>query len=183
MRAAEWTALLTAIAGVVVAVAAIPATGYRVAVFVVAALLILLALLIAVVSSRRVRSTFRIASPRPDQVIADGAAGVVISGTVPDLRADTLWVFEEGTIGGRRVWFFGGEALVDGDRWSFDYEPGAGQSDRARRTLSIVRADRNGERLLRSIRPDDAGRLVVYGAVPGGCTVLGQVSMFITARA
>lgn len=183
MRAADWTAMLTAIAGVVAALAAIPAVGHRVAVLSAAAVLILLALLIALVASRRVRPTFTITTPRPDQVIADGVEGVVISGTIRDLRADTLWVFEEGAIGGRRVWFFGGEALVDGDRWSFDYEPGVGRPDRARRTLSIVRADRNGERLLRSIRSDDAGRLVVYGAVPGGCTVLGQISMFITARA
>ncbi len=47
MRAGEWTALLTAIAGVLAALAAIPAAGYRVVVLLAAALLILLALLIA----------------------------------------------------------------------------------------------------------------------------------------
>ena len=101
---------------------------------------------------------------------------------MPDLHSDTLWVFEEGLIDGRRVWFFGGEALVDGGGWSFDYEPSAGRSDKVRRTLSVVRADRKGERQLRSIRPDDAGRLVVYDPTPGGCEVLGQVSMFLAVR-
>ena len=182
MRAGEWTALLTAIAGVLAALAAIPAAGYRVVVLLAAALLILLALLIAVLSSRRVRPTFTIATPRPDQVIVDSGRGVVISGSVRDLHADTLWVFEEGSISGRRVWIFGGEALVNGDSWSFDYEPGAGRFDRVRRVLSVVRADRNGERQLRSVRPDDAGRLVLYDPVPGGCVLLGQISMFLPAQ-
>ena len=50
----------------------------------------MLALLIAALSSRRVQPTFAISTPRPDQVIADRAGGVVVAGAVPDLHADTL---------------------------------------------------------------------------------------------
>ena len=71
---------------------------------------------------------------------------------------------------------------MNGDSWSFDYEPGAGRLDEVRRVLSVVRADRNGERQLRSVRPDDAGRLVLYDPVPGGCVLLGQISMFLPAH-
>ena len=181
MRADKWVALLVAIAGVLAGLAAIPATSYRIFVLVVAIALVLLALLIAILPLRSVEPAFSITPPPPDAGIRRG--GVVVSGTITDLESDTLWIFEEGLIDGRRVWIFGGEALVNGTRWSFDYEPRTGSNEKPRRTLSVVRADRNCERQLRSIGPDDSGRRVLYDPIPGGCEVLGQIVIVLTAQA
>ena len=86
---------------------------------------------------------------------------VVVSGVVPDLRPDTLWVFEEGRIDGRRVWLFGGEALVHGNRWSFEYQPSVWPTKRVRRSLTVVRANQYCDRQFRIVKPDGAGRLVI----------------------
>lgn len=181
MRADGWTALLVGIAGVASGLAAIPATSYRVFVLIAAIILVLAALIIAVRPRRSPEPAFTITTPTLDQDIRDGV--VVVSGTTTDLGSDTLWIFEEGSIDGRRIWIFGGEALVNGNKWNFDYEPRTGLGEKPRRTLSAVRADRNCERQLRSIKADDAGRRVVYDPIPGGCEVLGQISIFLAAQA
>ena len=180
MRADGWTALLVGIAGVISGLAAVPATSYRVYVLVAAVILISAAVVIAARSRRSSEPGFTMIAPTLGQDIRDGL--VVIGGTITDLGSDTLWIFEEGSIDGRRVWIFGGEALVNGDRWSFEYEPRMGRNEKSRRTLSAVRADRNCERQLRSINADDAGRRVVYDPAPGGCEVLGTISIFSRPR-
>jgi len=180
MRTDGWTALLVAIAGVLAGLAALPATSYRTYVLVAAIALVLLALLIAARPRRSGEPARTINTPTPEQAIP--ASGVVVSGTITDLGSDTLWIFEEGSIDGRRIWIFGGEALVNGNKWSFDYEPRTGLGEKPRRTLSLVRADRNCERQLRSVKPDRAGRRVVYDPIPGGSEVLDQISIVLTAQ-
>src|SRR3954454_20444103 len=182
MRAAGWTALLSAIAGVLAALAAVPATSYRSLVLIAAGVLIALALVVGIRSHRRPRPTFTIATPRPGQTFNGGGEGIIVSGTAPSLGTDALWIVEEGLIGERQVWFVLGELPVDDNEWSFDYEPTPGQAGRTRRTLSIVRADRQGKRQLRGVRRDAEGRQVVYDPAPGGCEVLGQVSMYLIAQ-
>ena len=57
MKTRDWAALLVGIAGAAATLAAIPATNYRLAVIIVAALLIVIALAIA--------AYFRVALPSP----------------------------------------------------------------------------------------------------------------------
>jgi hypothetical protein len=177
MGADQWTALLVAIAGVLAGLAAIPATEYRPLVLTAATALVLLALTLGAWSQRSSKPSFTITSPTADQGVSGRV--VIVSGTIGELDSDTLWVFEEGLVEGRRAWFFGGEAFVNGSQWTYEYEPDVGLSDKVRRTLSVVKADRNCERQLRSIKPDVLGRLVVNEPVPGGCEVLGQVSIVL----
>jgi len=179
MRSGDLAGLLVATAGVLAALAAIPSTSYRTLVLVASTSLVLLALLIAVLSRQQVKTSFKIVTPQPGEGVN---GGVVVSGTVPRLRSGTLFVFEEGFIAGQRVWLFGGEALVDGINWSFDYESKTGLAERPRRTLSIVRASRNCKKRFRSIRPDSNGQLIVYDPPPDGCEILGQVSVFLSAQ-
>jgi hypothetical protein len=176
------TGLLVGVAGVVAALAAIPPTAYRTVVLIAGGTLLVLALLITVRSLRRRKPTFTIATPRPGQTFNGGGEGIIVSGTAPNLGTDALWIVEDGLIGEGLVWFVLGELLVDDNEWSFDYEPTPGQSGRTRRTLSIVRADRQGKRQLRGVRRDAEGRQVVYDPAPGGCEVLGQVSMYLIAQ-
>ena len=103
MRAGEWAALLTAVAGVLAALAAIPAGAYRTVVLLGAAPLVLVAFAVAALSLRHPQPAFTIQEPCPDQRIVPGAGAVVVRGTAPDLHSDTLWVFEEGLVGGQRV--------------------------------------------------------------------------------
>ena len=182
MRAADWPALLAAIAGVLAALAAIPETGYRSLVLIAAGALIVLALVVGVRSRRQPKPVFAIATPRPGQTFNGGGEGIIVSGTAPNLGTDTLWIVEEGLIGERQVWFVLAELPVDDHEWSFDYAPTPGQAGRTRRTLSIVRADRQGKRQLRGVGRDAEGRQVVYDPAPGGCEVLGQVSMYLIAQ-
>jgi hypothetical protein len=192
MSARDVPALLVGVVGAGATLAAVPPSSYRLWVLAAGMLLLVLAVVIAVVRRRSSKpgsapeSTpdlgpeFRIETPQANQVLNGG--GIVVGGTVPNLDSDTLWVFEEGLINGRRAWFFGGEALVSGHTWSFDYRPTVKPEDGDRRTLSIVRADRHCDRQLRSVQPNHEGHFIVYDPAPGGCTVLGQVSMFMAAR-
>ncbi len=180
MKASEWTALLVAIAGVVAALAAIPTSDYRAPVLIVASALVCLALLIAIAPRRQSAGRFKIVTPQSGQGIS--SRGIVVSGTVHDLGHDSLFVFEESLIGGLRVWLFGGEALIDGPNWSFDYESNTRRDERTRRTLSVVRANRNCKRRFRNLRADSNGQLIIYDPPPDGCEILGQVSIYLTAQ-
>lgn len=189
MTAGDWAALAVAIAGLIVALAALPAWANRKALIRVSIVLIVIALGIGILdwilSPDPDRTTpaarFEILTPQRDQRISM-AGGTVISGKTGDIGSDTIWVFDEDrAANGTIVYFFGGQASIDGGNWRFENKPIGDEVGQAA-TITIVRANSDCDRLLRAVKHNADGDFVVNDPIFPGCTVLGRTNVFVATH-
>lgn len=178
MTTGDWAALLVGVAGVLCAAVAVPVTAHRRKLLGATAALLLIALVIAVIPAVWPKSEIEIASPAAGQSVS-AASPQSVSGTVGDIAPDTLWLFEDRLIGGKRVWIFGGQTFVGGGRFSIDFEPTVTVPG-SRATLVLVRATPDCDRQLRAIEPGADGRQIVNNTPLAGCSIVDNVEISIS---
>jgi hypothetical protein len=186
MTAGNWATLVVAIASLIVALAALPAWTNRKVLTRASIVLITIALGIGTLdwtlSPDPDRTTppakFEILTPQKDQRISM-AGGTVVSGTTGDIGSDTIWVFDEDrAANGTIVYFFGGQASIDGDKWRFEDKP-IGDEVGQTATITVVRANSDCDRLPRAVKHNADGDFTVDDPIFPSCTVLGRIHVFI----
>lgn len=187
MTVGDWAALFVAIAGLIVPLIMLPAqtkkkTFIRASIFFLVIIALGIGILGWIFSPHTDRTTpaarFEILTPQPDQRISM-AGGTVVSGTTGDIGSDKIWVFDEDrAVNGTIVYFFGGQASIDGENWRFDNKP-IGDEVGQTATIAIVRANSDCDRLLRAVKHNADGDFTVDDPIFPGCTVLGRINVFI----
>jgi hypothetical protein len=178
MTTGEWVAVFVALAGLPCAAAAVPQSAHRWKFIGATAAFLLIAAAIALAPMVWPRSEAEIVSPDARQSVS-ATVPQSVSGTVGDIAPDTLWLFEDRLIDGKRVWIFGGQTFVGGGRFSIDFEPTV-RVPGTRATLVLVRATPECDRQLRAITPDADGRRIVSNVPLAGCSIVDNMEVSIS---